>query len=662
MLNDLELEKRIARNSEALLRITMTLPEYDDLEELLNDVRNEVKERLDATECLILLLDEEKEELFFPGTAYDDIAPLKRVDDIRFPIDDPVAGRVVQTGEAIIVSEPSKDPNLDLKQCRHLGNPTRNLLVVPLKMQDRIIGILCAIDRKDGNFDQTDVSFMGMMAGVVALSVQNARYSQEIQQSSRKQVPLSEYPDLEGLLDHVASDVKELLGTEGGVVLLLDEDRDALFYLGVSYDDAATQKRVKEIRFPIDDPYTGRVIQTGETLIVSDPSREPGLQAKDESLGYHTRNLLLAPLRSSDRIMGALCAINKKGGDFNQTDVLLMSMIGGTAALSIENAKFSEVLKEAYKEVTGLNRAKDNAINLLSHELKTPVSVIAGSLKVLERRLKSDPEETWKPTLTRIRRNLDRIVDIQKELEDIMEGRQYKTYHLLSMILNQCADELETLITEAVGETRLIDNLRERLEEILSRKESLSKGILLNDFVKKRLEALRPLFRHREVEIVTRLEPTPPIYVPEEPLQKTVDGLVKNAIENTPDEGKMEVIVRKEGDGVQMVVRDYGVGIKEEDQKRIFEGFFATQHEMVYSSKRPFDFNAGGRGADLLRMKIFSQRYDFRIEMVSSRCEAVPEEDDTCPGRISQCGHCVSQEDCLHSGGTTFSLYFPPVV
>jgi signal transduction histidine kinase len=139
-----------------------------------------------------------------------------------------------------------------------------------------------------------------------------------------------------------------------------------------------------------------------------------------------------------------------------------------------------------------------------------------------------------------------------------------------------------------------------------------------------------------------------------------VDGLIKNAVENTPDEGKIEVVVHKKGEGAQLLVRDYGVGIMENNQRRVFEGFFSTHNTMDYSTKRPFDFNAGGKGADLLRMKIFSERYHFEIEMKSSRCQFIPREVDICPGRIGACAFCTKAEDCYHSGGTTFSLYFPP--
>ena len=143
-------------------------------------------------------------------------------------------------------------------------------------------------------------------------------------------------------------------------------------------------------------------------------------------------------------------------------------------------------------------------------------------------------------------------------------------------------------------------------------------------------------------------------------LQKVIDGLIKNAVENTPDEGKIEVAVQKKGEGTLLLIHDYGVGIPEEARRRIFEGFFSTRDTMAYSSKRPFDFNAGGKGADLLRMKIFSERYHFRIDMASTRCRHLPGETDVCPGRIGECPFCSQIQDCHESGGTVFSIYFPP--
>ena len=472
---------------------------------------------------------------------------------------------------------------------------------------------------------------------------------------------LPKYPDLEELLDYVSNEIKGLLGAEGALVILLDEERKELFTLGAAYEDTATERRVKEIRFSMDELVAGKVIKSGEPIIVADTSVDPHLHSeRDKRLGYQTRNLVEVPLRSSDRIIGVLCAINKKEALFDQTDVELLNVIAGTVALSIENARFSQELKMAYKEVTSMNRAKDKVINHLSHELKTPVSVLSASLVTLAKRLKGLPEQTWKRTIERAQRNLDRILEIQYQVDDIMRDKKYKAHDLLSVLFDECGDELEALIAQEIGEGPLIERVRKRVEEIFGAKEVIPKKILLDEFVRERLERLKPLYSHRRVTLLSHLEPTPPIYIPADVLTKIIDGVVKNAIENTPDEGKVEVTVQKRNGAAELVVRDYGVGITEGYQRRIFEGFFATQDTMDYSSKRPFDFNAGGRGADLLRMKIFSERYNFRIHMVSSRCGFIPGENDICPGRIHECAFCTNTEDCYRSGGTVFSFYFPP--
>jgi hypothetical protein len=258
------------------------------------------------------------------------------------------------------------------------------------------------------------------------------------------------------------------------------------------------------------------------------------------------------------------------------------------------------------------------------------------------------------------KRSLDRIRDIQYEVEDIMEGRQSRPYALLSLLLDQCADEFETLVAEQTGEGPVVERIRQRIEELFGPKEALPHKINLEQTLRDRLEELKPRFAHRELDIITHFETTPLIFLPPEVLQKVFDGLIKNAVENTPDEGKIEVAVQKKGEGALLLVHDYGVGIPQEAQRRIFEGFFATQDTMAYSSKRPFDFNAGGKGADLLRMKIFSERYNFQINMASTRCPFLPKETDVCPGRISQCPFCSDKAGCHRSGGTLFSLYFPP--
>ena len=116
--------------------------------------------------------------------------------------------------------------------------------------------------------------------------------------------------------------------------------------------------------------------------------------------------------------------------------------------------------------------------------------------------------------------------------------------------------------------------------------------------------------------------------------------------------------VRKGKIGPELEVRDFGIGVTKDNQRLIFESNFTTHATMQYASRKPYDFGAGGKGFDLLRIKIFSERYRFKIRMTSKRCRYIPQDEDLCPGNIDACEHCRRIEDCLHSGGTTVIVQF----
>jgi PAS domain S-box-containing protein len=472
---------------------------------------------------------------------------------------------------------------------------------------------------------------------------------------------LPAYPELEKLLDYISDEIRGVMNTEVALVILLDREKNEFSYVGVAHDTADTEKRIKEFRFPADRSIAGKVVRTGEPIIVSDISRDPDFYpGVDQKIGFVTRNLLEVPLWGRDQIIGVLCARNKREGQFDRTDVELLTMIAGTVALFIENAKVSEKLQQAYREVTDLNHAKEKAINHLSHELKTPVSVLKASINFLEKKMKTLPADDWKPGFDRVTRNLNRIVDIQHQVEDIVQARPHRNQELLTMLLTDCSDLLEAFVADETGDASAADRIRNRIHELYGGKEEKISEIDPARCVRERIQALEPRFAHREVEISADLEAhTPGILIPADVLKKIVDGLLRNAVENTPDGGRVAISVRSKKNRVELAIQDYGVGITTKNQKRIFEGFLVARDTAAYSSLRPFDFNAGGKGADLLRMTIFAERYNFKISMTSSRCKFIPEESDNCPGKISRCPFCADKEDCFHSGGSVFTLLFP---
>lgn len=473
---------------------------------------------------------------------------------------------------------------------------------------------------------------------------------------------LHQYPRLDERLEFIAKEVQDLLFVKGAFVILIDEDKQEFFFRVAAYEDKEAVKRFKEIRFPAGKGVAGHVYRTGQPLIVPDTSKSPYFfKHVDEQSGYKTQNMLDVPIQIQDRMIGVLCTVNKKEGEFDQTDVELLSTIGNLVGLPIENARINEELNRSFEEVKSLNRAKDRVIHHLSHELKTPISVLAASLALLTKKLSGIEDQSWKSILDRAQRNLDRLLEMQYEIEDILREKEYKTYHMLSTLLDVCTDELEALVSDELDDKDVVQKIRGRVESLFGPRESIPQEIQLDRFAEESIQSLRPRFAHRKCNLVTKFESAPSIFIPSDVLSKIVEGLIRNAVENTPDGARIEVTVRNGKKGPVFEIKDFGVGITEDNQRLIFESNFTTYETMQYSSKNKYDFNAGGKGFDLLRMKIFSERYNFKIRMTSNRCRFIPRDEDLCPGNIEDCSYCQTIEDCLDTGGTTMIVQFFPV-
>ncbi|MEO0248929.1 MAG: hypothetical protein ABIN58_05175 [candidate division WOR-3 bacterium] len=130
-----------------------------------------------------------------------------------------------------------------------------------------------------------------------------------------------------------------------------------------------------------------------------------------------------------------------------------------------------------------------------------------------------------------------------------MREQHYETHHVLNLLLDECADMLGTIVAHEAGEGPLVERVRQRIDALFRPARELYRAILPSPFAAEVLETIRPRFRHRDIEMEMLLETTRPIFMPDDSLRKVVVGLVKNAIENTPDQGKIHIASREKGNG-----------------------------------------------------------------------------------------------------------------
>ncbi|MFN2436328.1 MAG: PAS domain S-box protein [Desulfotignum sp.] len=478
---------------------------------------------------------------------------------------------------------------------------------------------------------------------------------------------LHTYHKLGDLVTIVTAEIQKLVNVEGAFILLADRDTDELYFFSARFKDAASGRKFNKLRFPADQGVSGHVFKTGKPLLIPDISQcHFYLRRVDEETDLVAKNMLSVPIKLKDRVIGVVSVVNKLQGQFDETDTDQLMMVASTVALPIENTRIHEELEQSYADLKMLNQAKDQVINHLAHELKTPVSVVDAAMKLLGKKLAAQGIDDAKiqTIIDRARRNLKRILEIQFEVEDLLKKKQFTAHHILTRLIDACVDEL-TLLAETEtrdgsrpGGAAVMAGVRQAVEKIFGPGRLSLQTISLDQFMEHHVQQLAPEFAFRRLTLETDLKQTEPVRIPEEILVIIATGLIRNAVEYTPDGGKIEIRVFTRKNHPVLMIKDHGIGFPKDKLRLIFENYFTPPDSSEYTTKQPYEFNAGGRGFDLLRIKLFSERFNFTLDIDSTRCAFIPADTDTCPGDIRRCTFCTTPDDCLNSGGTTVTLTF----
>lgn len=159
-----------------LTQISQELASTLELEILLDRVVHAAAELSDAEAASILLYDEDHQQLQFEAASNLE-EPMLR--GLVVPVSTSLAGWIVTTRQAIIIDDTEKDP-------RHFGHiskitkiQTKSLLGVPLITKDKVVGVLEAINKRSGRFDQDDENLMTALGAQSAVAIENARLFQQ---------------------------------------------------------------------------------------------------------------------------------------------------------------------------------------------------------------------------------------------------------------------------------------------------------------------------------------------------------------------------------------------------------------------------------------------------------------------------------------------------
>lgn len=169
---------------ERKIRQFKTLIELSSLVNSTLDTREIRKRAIEAATSLVnaesgslLLVDQETGELFFEVALGE---KGKRLKEIRLEKGQGIAGCVAETGEPVIADDVQSDPRFFKGADEKSSFRTKNMICVPVMTKNKIVGVLEAINKRDGMFDEEDKEGLMALANQVAVAIENANLYQEL--------------------------------------------------------------------------------------------------------------------------------------------------------------------------------------------------------------------------------------------------------------------------------------------------------------------------------------------------------------------------------------------------------------------------------------------------------------------------------------------------
>jgi signal transduction histidine kinase len=399
----------------------------------------------------------------------------------------------------------------------------------------------------------------------------NARTIQELERKVAVMTRLAETSAvlnstlrLKPLLGIIMDTAAEIVEAEAASVLLWDTKNRELRFAATTTSSAGQSIIGKLV--PLEGSIAGSVMLENRVVVVENTSSDPRHYSKvDEDTAFHTRSVLGVPMRSKNRLIGVLEAVNKRTPPWTADDSNNLSILAAQAAVAIEGAQLVAQLQKANDELSQLDKLKSDFIAIASHELRTPLGVILGYASFLQEA--NDPE---------VRSHASKMVNSALQLRRIIEDLTNLRY------LEQNSSDLH------IEEVPLDDLLNEVTQEIRSLAEAKRHSL--------------------------RVIPSTPgvrVYVDRIRMGMVLTNVLNNAIRFTPEGGR--IVVQTELRHLReawVTVTDSGIGLMPEQFERIFERFYQVEDHMTRVN--------GGLGIGLSIAKALVEAHNGRIWATSA--------------------------------------------
>jgi len=524
-----------------------------NLDELLSYVVQAIQNSFGYSHVDIFLVDGAQDYVVFKASSIPAFEKIWKEQHRQFKIgEEGMIGWVAQNGKLLLANDVDQEPRYVSEEL--LPN-TKSELVVPLKVEERIVGVLDVESDKLDAFDDDDIFVLQALANQLATAIENARLykaaQQEITARRHIEAALRESEErFRTLFDNLAIGVYRT-SPDGRVVMA---NPALVRMLGYASLEELADRNLEEVGFEPEYPRElfkqriekeGQIVglesawarRDGSTLFV----RESARAVRDEN-----GNILYYEGTVED-ITARKQAENALQESRNELERRVVERTSELKNVNRELQREVAERKQAEDQLRTLNARHKRAVTIVSHELSTPLTSIKGYADLLSAGHFGSISARQQEILDGIMRNSQRLatlVDAFLNLERIEAGK---------LRLDRSHFHLEDLLADI-----------EEMYQLTAQKNGL------------RLQA----------DLGSEMR----VYADRAELAQVFSNLVSNALKFS-DSGTVCITAKRCQDQAVVKVVDQGQGISEQDLPFIFDEFYQVQN--TSSGKRPQGIGLG---------------------------------------------------------------------
>ncbi len=163
-----------------LLEFSAIINSSLEIEEIRKRACEAIMSLVNCDAASLLLFDRESEELYFDVALGE---KAHKVKTIRLKLGQGIAGWVAEKKQAVIINDVQNDPRFFKGGDEKSGFITKTMLCLPVMIKNRLLGVIQAINKRDGFFNEYDMELLNALSSQVAVAIENARLYEELKQT-----------------------------------------------------------------------------------------------------------------------------------------------------------------------------------------------------------------------------------------------------------------------------------------------------------------------------------------------------------------------------------------------------------------------------------------------------------------------------------------------